>query len=170
MGLCEHRLTVDETLEREHMAKLPETSGQIYVVAHEPFFSMFRPSMLSLISKPLWPGSEHVRFRPPVASVQRRVWHDAGCSLPEDKAACAALRNGRRRTAPNEQRRRRLLPLTPSFTVSHDDSRLSLPVRSGHEPFSPSQLYNLTLPVPPHYNYSPVIPRYQLIKTPTSTS
>lgn len=103
--------------------------------------------------------------------MQRRVWPDAGCSLPEDKAAlrCAALRHGRGRTAPNEQRRRCLLPLTPSFTVSHDDSRLSLPVRSGHEPFSPSQLYNLTLPVPPHFNYSPVIPRYQLVKTPTST-
>ena len=77
------------------------------------------------------------------------------------------LRHRRGRTAPNEQRRRLTLPLTPSFTVSHDDSRLSLPVRSGHEPFSPSQLYNLTLSVPPHHSL--VIPRYQLIKAPTST-
>jgi hypothetical protein len=84
------------------------------------------------------------------------------------KTRLRRLRHGRGRTTPNERRRRRLSPLTPSFTVPHDDSRLSLPVRSGHEPFSPSQLYNLTLSVPPHY--SPVIPRYQLINTPTLPS
>jgi hypothetical protein len=49
-------LTVDERLELEHRhrhrhrhrAKLPETAGQIYVVAHKLFFRMFRPSELNL--------------------------------------------------------------------------------------------------------------------------
>jgi hypothetical protein len=47
-SLSTGRLTVDERLELEHKAKLPETTGQIYVVAHMPFFRMFRPSVLNL--------------------------------------------------------------------------------------------------------------------------
>lgn len=53
------------------------------------------------------------------------------------------------------------LPLHSSSTVSHDNLRLSLLVRSGYEPFTLAHLLNLTLSVLQHHSL--VVPRRQLI-------